>query len=382
MIVLTAKIHLVDDKAIESASVRGGGESNISGGRGLTSNATPRRPFIFGASKFGEGYTFSDKLDYYVGGVACNENGEFVTESGDKATYEIRIVKGEASSITVNFDTADNQFPRVLSVAFYDSISNTISSETFHNDDPSFTIMNISEDVYRISIEFGTWNKPFFPAKIESVFVRSFIEVGRTNILSMNAKNADRDSASLPSYGLVSNSSSIEFRDTDGEVADYAEMGTLTKGLKVEMFIENTLNKRRKDVYIAPQRVATGFTNDWEYDFDSRVVRVGVSDGLEEWQNITVPSQNFDLRKGDISQKMSWFYTQFQAVSEKSKVKARELEDLDEKTQTALKAIVVGNPLVEECSLWTAFAKLCVACSLHMSVGSDGIATPHYYDGD
>lgn len=370
MIALTAKIHLIDatNDKIKSADVYGG-NSNISSGKiPIGVLPTPRRPFIFGASKFGEGYTFSDKLDYYVGGIASNKDGRFVDIdeiSGVEQVFDYNIVVSGSnlSSITINFDTADRQFPTKIKVG----------TVLYTNDDASFTINNLTESPFMIS--FSDWNKPFYPAKIEAIYIRKTIDIDRRNILSMKTTTFDRENISMPSFGVRSNSSSIEFRDLDGEIADYAAMNALTKDLRVEMFIKDTLSKKE-------QKVATAYTEDWNYDSNNRTVSVSTTDGLEDWQSINVSRIDIDIRENNQTD-MVWLYEHLREIANaKSRVKVASVDELDAKTVDALRNVKIEYPVLDECSLWSAFSKLCLACFLHLHVGADGVAKPFYTYGD
>lgn len=368
MIALTAKIHLIDstNDKITSAYVHGG-NSNISSGKiPIGVLPTPRRPFIFGASKFGEGYTFSDKLDYYVGGIASNKDGRFVDIdeiSGVEQifNYDVRVSGRDLSSITINFDTADRQFPTRI----------VVNNTTYNNDDPSFTLNNLPTSDFTVS--FSDWNKPFYPAKIEAIYIRKTIDIDRRNILSMKATTFDRGNISTPSFGVRSNSSSIEFRDLDGEIADYAAMNALTKDLRVEMFIKDTLSKKE-------QKVATAYTEDWNYDFNNRTVSVSATDGLEDWQSINVEPLGMNFRN---TKEMVVVYEHLREIAnQKSRTKVASFDELDQKTKDALQSVKIVYPVIEQCSLWAAFSKLCVACMLHLYVRADGIAQPYYTYGD
>ena len=95
MITLTAKINLLsgDNKALSLGSDNLSGNnisSNLSGIVGVKKNG--RNPFIIGASKLGDGSTFSDGVDYFIGDKLSDEEKANIN-SGVEALKE--ALKGE-----------------------------------------------------------------------------------------------------------------------------------------------------------------------------------------------------------------------------------------------------------------------------------------------
>ena len=112
MITLTAKINLLsgDNKALSLGSDNLSGNnissdlSKVVGGKTKGSN-----PFIIGASKIGDGSTFSGVVDYFIGTQVSNDNGFF------QNPYKIKI-KSEKSikSLTISFDKLNGRYPKKI----------------------------------------------------------------------------------------------------------------------------------------------------------------------------------------------------------------------------------------------------------------------------
>ena len=120
MITLTAKINLLlgENSALSLGSDDLSGNnisSNLSGIVGSKKNGS--NPFIIGASKLGDGSTFSNKVDYFIGNKSSDENGDFEKEYmiGIKSTNPL-------NTITIAFDTLNNRHPKKIRGVFYKNI--------------------------------------------------------------------------------------------------------------------------------------------------------------------------------------------------------------------------------------------------------------------
>ena len=113
MITLTAKINLLsgDNNALSL------GSDNLSGNNisrdlskvvGVKKNGS--NPFIIGASKLGDGSTFSDGVDYFIGDQLSDENGNFANP------YEIQIKGNIEGNLTISFDKINNRHPNKIKI--------------------------------------------------------------------------------------------------------------------------------------------------------------------------------------------------------------------------------------------------------------------------
>ena len=264
MITLTAKINLLsgNDKALSLGSNNLSGNnissdlSNVIGNKKNGSN-----PFIIGASKLGDGSTFSDGVDYFIGDQPSNENGLFE----NSYTITINDENGSLTSFTIAFDTLNKHHPNKI----------ILDGVEYIDDDPVFTISNITP-AQSHTIQISDWNAPKYPLVITGVYAEISIVINRRNIISLESSIFDRSDLKLPSFGIISNTGNIEFNDLDGEIKDYAERLLLQSGLSCEIRLNNTL------VDGASELVAEMETDQWDYDNDNRVVSVSIKDDLEE----------------------------------------------------------------------------------------------------
>jgi hypothetical protein len=153
MITLTAKINLLsgDNNALSLGSTNLSGNnissdlSNVIGVEKKGSN-----PFILGVSKLGDGSTFSDKVDYFIGNQSSGENGNFANE------YVIAIKsKTPLNTITFAFDTINNRHPKNIKAVFETSLYTDYGIYNENNDIieyPFRTNLILPKNAYNIRI--------------------------------------------------------------------------------------------------------------------------------------------------------------------------------------------------------------------------------------
>ena len=142
MITLTAKINLLsgDNKELSLGSDDLSGNnisSNLSGIVG--DKKTGSNPFIIGASKLGDGSTFSDGEDYFIGDQLSDDNGNFATP------YTITITGNAMTSLTISFDTANGRHPKSISLYKNAKIIEEFNEEDTISKTVSPTLGNVAE---------------------------------------------------------------------------------------------------------------------------------------------------------------------------------------------------------------------------------------------
>jgi hypothetical protein len=367
MITLTARIDLIsgNNGTLSSATSNLSG-NNISSEIGaiLGSKSQGSNPFIIGASKLGDGSTFSDKVDYFIGSQLSDSDGKFQTP------YEIKFnSKSGINAITIVFDTENNRFPKSI----------IVDGVNYYDDDPIFTIANqtkvlLLETETEHSIIINDWNAPNYPLVIQGVYIDISIDINYRNLISLNRSITYRGDNKLPSYGIISNTGNLEFNDLNGEIKDYAEQLLLTSDLKVVITLNNTLAN-------AHEQVGVFETETWDYDNDNRSVSVSIKDDLEEWQDIQVQGFSYDPREpfkiiadGKMSNVYKWLQGQDENGNYRTPEKYQMLsfEQLDEKTQAILESTTIDYPLLENGTLWEQWQKLCEVCGLYIYKNNEG----------
>ena len=109
MITLTAKINILSGKngalSVGSNNLSGNNISSDLDGI-LGEKKANKNPFIIGASKIGDGATFSDGVDYFIGNRLSDSNGDF------SSYYSLDVSGENLSSLTLAFDKSNKRYPK------------------------------------------------------------------------------------------------------------------------------------------------------------------------------------------------------------------------------------------------------------------------------
>lgn len=371
MITLTAKINILsgDNKKLSLGSDDLPGNnisSNLSGIVGFEKQAS--NPFILGASKLGDGSTFSDGVDYFIDDQPSDDNGNFATP------YEITITGNTIGALTIAFDTTNRRHPKKI---YVDGVE-------YVDDDAIFTVVGLTESTTH-TVRIVDWNDPKYPLVITGIYAEVSIEIDRRNLISISRSIFDRGDLKFPSWGIISNTGNIQFNDIDGEIRDYAEQLLLESGLKCEIFLNNTLAN-------AQEKIGLFETDEWDYDNDNRVVSVSLKDDLEEWQDINVEEISYDPRN-PAEKPFEWLYVELwkltsnryyaeEQITGKGNYNMLAFDELDTDTQGILQNTYIQYPLLESGSLWEQWTKLCEVCQLHIYKDNNGVVVCRYNGGN
>lgn len=203
------------------------------------------------------------------------------------------------------------------------------------------------------------------------------INIDRKNVISMETTVQDRADLQTPSWGVISNTGHIEFKDVDGKIRDYAEQLILQGGLSCEISIRNTL-------YYTEETVSRKVTEQWTYDGNSRVVGVSLKDDLEEWQYINVEGFEYDPRNPSkvlpnksMEDLYKWLYDKTPP-----KYDMFYYDELDASTRLILRQTVIPYPFLYTANLWAQWNKLCTVCGLCIYKNDVGRTACKYIYGE
>jgi hypothetical protein len=217
------------------------------------------------------------------------------------------------------------------------------------------------------------WNKPNLPIIIENIYTGLEINIDSSNLISLVKNLMDRSDYSLPSYGIISNTGEIEFKDTTRRVLLYNEVGLLTSDLVAVLKLKNTDNDYEENIGIME-------TADWNYNNYSRVVNVSLRDDLEEWQDIQVEGFSYNPKfpfekwaNGSMADVYMW-------LEERTPTKYNmfDFEELDSETRTILSNTKINYPLLNNGTLWQQWNKLCKVCGLYIYKDNNGRTVCRY----
>lgn len=386
-------------------------------------------PFIFGSSILGEGDTFTDKVDYFVGSELSGANGHF------QKPYEITVKGENITSLRFVFDTLHNEYPKSILLkeriasGLDDAIEGTTSTESvgFEGENfydygfrkeyggkiVGFSIWSKSDNVVKTDISYNEnrisgrlftkqsnqkvsvrlfvrvkltsgeivctspyvtvdglpggnsatvkieyWNKANKPLKLQSIYVNNNIHIDGSNLISYEDAVTDRAKINAPSYGIVSNSARLSFIDNNNDVMDLAQRKLLINNLEMTAKVTDTKNK-------ITQKLATLYTDKWNYDANSKIVEVTVKDPLERLQDIPAPIINFNpVSSPEYSMKQ--IFEGLQAETVRCGIDMVTFDDLPIDARDILEKTIVPYLYFDEGSLWQKWNNFCEVNSLHI----------------
>ena len=333
-----------------------------------------QNPFIFGVSKFGDGSKLYDKVDYYISNNIYTNEHNWVKEYL-KVTTTNRI-----NTLTFVFDDIKNIYPNAMrfndntgaSIKRVELTSPIITIET------PFDSKSITNDnPYGCTITFEGLNKPNSPFIFKGVYSGETIEINSRNIISISRNSSDRADFKLPSFGIISNTSEIEFNDTNGKILQYAKDLLLKEGLECNIYLKNSLY----DSFENDGKLIGVFTTaNWEYDNNNRKVSVSLKDDLEEWQDINIEGFSYDA-KNRPQYTLEWFYDYLRDRTP-TKYKMLIFEELDTTTQNILLNCTIRYPMLKSGSLWQPWTKMCQVAQAHIYKLDNGRTTFVYRGGN
>ena len=357
MIRMTAEIELLQGSGeIDTQSITispsgnniSAGIEDVVGFRKAGSN-----PFLFGISRLGSGATFSGGEGYFIGSEASDENGAFATPY--TLTFSIDDLDTQNINFSILFDTYNNAYPNTIQGSIY-ADGSSVASLTIKQAE-TLCIFNYSGTISGDNIEFritiSDWSMPGYPLRIQGIYTGISIYADRRNMLSLSAPIKDRSDNEQPSYGIISNSGSLSLIDGTGEIKEYARMRLLTPDLDVQLWVEDTLTKKK-------QSIGKFKTNSWSYNNKNFEVDIELKDDLERLQDYsyTLPLQASSMT----------FYQIYQGIIDNitTNLPSLSFESLDDKTKSVLNAITCEYPYLEKGSSWEQLTKLCNIAGLHI----------------
>lgn len=321
----------------------------------------PKSIMLLGVSRFSDMAGLSSgQADYFIGGV--NADAE-----GNVQPLTLNLYGITTQSVTIAFDTIYNRHPKSI----------TANGKVYYDDDAVFTISDVP--LYpnipdHIEITIDNWNAPNYPIVITGIYQKITLDINKRNLISMERTIKERSDYNLPSFGIISNSAQIEFRDADGEVKDYAEKMLLTSDLDVRLYISDTLSNKSR-------QIGKFETREWDYDAENRTVAVSLKDDLEEWQDIAINQVGYNHRNPTkVFSNLGELYTYLHSETP-DKYEMLPLNALDEATRNHLNSCTVPYPLLRQGSLWEQWDKLCVAGSSYIYKTDSGKTTCVYRNG-
>lgn len=321
-------------------------------------------PFIFGASKLNNGEVFSSEEDYYIGKQLSNATtGTFDTPYQLDFSIVYKSEQPQLYTEPINFrlifDTYYNAYPKNIVVQIFVATVE-IETKTITNNSPYFIYKSnfpptssTTGFTYNIRVTMSDWSMPGYPLRIQGIYTGLSIYGDRRNLLSISAPIKDRSDNEQPSYGIISNAGTLSLVDGTREIKEYARLGLLTSDLDVQLWLEDTLSKKK-------QSLGKFKTDKWSYDNINFEVTVDLKDHLEYLQDYNSNGLVLQAESKTFLDVYNWIKEQIQ----NSGLVYNFQLDID--TLNLLSNISCQYPYLEKGNYWEQLNKLCNIVGMHI----------------
>ncbi len=207
------------------------------------------------------------------------------------------------------------------------------------------------------------------------VIVKNIVD--KRNIVSIETEIRDRDAIDYPSFGVISNSGRICFKDVGGVFRQYVVDGNVRVYDPVDIYLSNTITNGR-------EQVGSYFIGDIYYDQDSTEMTFQLTDGLEMMQDFDFEGINpYKYSQNDTNMGIS---TTILDIFDEFVISAKSKMDIGfsffGETSSNMEKITVPTPIVEKSSLWVAFQKVTIPSQSHIFKNKNGNVTIAYNGGN
>jgi hypothetical protein len=190
------------------------------------------------------------------------------------------------------------------------------------------------------------------------------IEITPQNALSMERSIFDRADTTMPSWGIISNGGKVKFIDTDGTIRQLIEAKRLVKGIKVDLFLSDTVN-------VTSANIGDFYAKTWDYDNNNFNVSVDVGDELQNMQEVQAEPYVYDLTQEKYFITAKDLYDFIQADTVAKGFNMATSAELDSNTIAHLSAITIPIPYFEQANLWNVWQNFCEAFQTHIFKGKN-----------
>ena len=183
------------------------------------------------------------------------------------------------------------------------------------------------------------------------------------NLISIRYSGQDRSDTSLPSWGIKSNSGSLEMYDTDGTIERLSNQGLLANSeIKIYLNIDN-----RKE------QIGGFYVVGASKDRQTTKTKIEFQDVLMSWNQKQLSGYYYLYYPRTVYAKDI-----LDAIMQKA---GQTLRYADIQTQLHLGNILIPIPTLSSGSLWALANKVCEVSACYIFCDSDRIPTIHYGGG-
>lgn len=199
------------------------------------------------------------------------------------------------------------------------------------------------------------------------------IELTQRNLISIEQSILERPDATMPYWGIISNSGKIKFIDVDGSIKVLAQEKLLKSGMRVSIKLTNTISS----AFIS---VGEFFTEKWDYDNDTKNVTVSIKDELKKWQEILLtPIKYNPYSPKNLSARQ--IYEQLYTLTP-TEFDMPTFDNLDDNTKNHLETCIVQFFILDFSNLWSAWNAFCEAFFVKIYKINNGNTICVFREGD
>lgn len=183
------------------------------------------------------------------------------------------------------------------------------------------------------------------------------------NLSNIEFTSRDRRDAQLPSWGIMSNSGTLEARDDNGVLKQYAKDGLL-ENATIDIYLNVNSRKEHKGKFVitsAEKNRLNGF------------VKLEFEDILKLWQTKEMPQYYYPIFPRNIYVKDI-----LESIAEEANIT---INYADSATEQRLRVLSIVYPKIEEGSLWAQMTKICEVGSCYIYSDDNGVPNIYYGGG-
>lgn len=345
MVSIYAQVKVPSDIELYERSSANFVGNNVSSAIGATINKahSSESPFLLGCSDFSMGAKLvDDTIPYYIGTAVADNDGYFpysyviVVASSDNRQF---------STLTIVFDEYNNQYPNTITID--GNVYNVTSSKQM------FSLEELSGH----TIVINNWNTPNYPLCIQGITTELSIDITSSLLIDVRFTGLDRSDVTSPSFGIYSNSGSIEFIDKGNAVKVLKESGLLLNSV-IEIFLRN----RYRDT-----KIGSFIISDGKYSLQGGSSKLSFKDRLAAWQDVMIPNNKV----------LSMSAMNLEAIRHQiaTYVKGLDISTYyEDGTSSRWSMLWVKTPYVESSSFWAFMTKCCEITGCYISCDEKGRA--------
>lgn len=185
-------------------------------------------------------------------------------------------------------------------------------------------------------------------------------EIANNNLINIDFSGQDRSDTSLPSWGIKSNSGSVEMYDADGTIAKLSREGSLANS-PIKIYLN--VGERK-------EQIGGFYVTEASQDRQTMGTKIEFQDILISWNEKQMPKYYYPYYPRNISLK-----DVLDTLVERSDITLKYSDDF---TRIRFSRFYIPYPIIEAGSLWAQMTKICEVSSCYIYCDNEGIPTIHY----